>query len=318
MRSSVVLPAPLRPAMVSRSRRSSLSETPLSSGAPEMSLRRSEAISTAMSNSAYERAGRIARVRRLQGFFCCRRESRMRIPRTRGAVSGVLLVVLGAWGALVPFIGPSFNLTIGPDSTFHMTSGRLWLSLVPGVVAALGGLMLLFSANRATAILGAQLGLAAGAWFVVGPTLSQLWSSAPGALGQAGYPAGDEGRRVLESIAYFYGVGAAIMGFAGLALGRLTLRSARDVELATAAAAPAPAAAATAPRTGRFDRPTVRDDDPVAEPAAVGAPAATTTRDEGFVRGPVDRAEERTAATTAAPSTTVRRRRGGLLGRFRS
>src|SRR3954453_967874 len=250
MRSSVVLPAPLRPAIVSRSRRSSLSETPLSRGAPAMSLRRSEAISTAMSNSAYGRAGRIARVRRLQGFFCCREEQEMRIPRTRGAVSGVLLVVLGAWGALVPFIGPSFDLTIGPDSTFHMTSGRLWLSLVPGVVAALGGLMLLFRANRAAAILGAQLGPAAGAWFVVGPTLSQLWSSAPGALGQAGYPAGDEGRRVLESIAYFYGVGAAIMGFAGLALGRLTLRSARDVELATAAAP-----ATSRPRTGRFDRP---------------------------------------------------------------
>src|SRR3954454_5781188 len=203
-----------------------------------VAIRRREARSAGCGGrgvSRRERAGRIARVRRLQGFFCCREESRMRIPRTRGAVSGVLLVVLGAWGALVPFIGPSFNLTIGPDSTFHMTSGRLWLSLVPGVVAALGGLMLLFSGNRAPAILGAQLGLAAGAWFVVGPVLSQLWSSPPGALGQAGYPAGDEGRRVLESIAYFYGVGAAIMGFAGLALGRLTLRAARDVELTSAA-----------------------------------------------------------------------------------
>src|SRR3954447_6485535 len=202
----------------------------------------------------------MARVRRMQDVSADK-EREMRIPRTRGAISGVLLVVLGAWGALVPFIGPSFDLTIGPDSTFHMTSGRLWLSLVPGVVAAIGGLMLLFSANRATAILGAQLGLAAGAWFVVGPTLSQLWSSAPGALGQAGYPAGDEGRRVLESIAYFYGVGAAIMGFAGLALGRLTLRSARDIE-----PAPAAAPATGRPRTGRFDRPAVRDDDRVAEP----------------------------------------------------
>src|SRR3954447_20126424 len=110
----------------------------------------------------------------------------MRIPRTRGAISGLLIVVLGAWGAIVPFIGPSFNLTIGPDSTFHMTSGRLWLSLVPGGVAALGGRVLLFSANRATAVLGARLGLAAGASFVGGPVLSQLWSSAPGALGQAG------------------------------------------------------------------------------------------------------------------------------------
>src|SRR3954447_23301738 len=48
MRSSVVLPAPLRPAIVMRSRRSSLNETPRSSGSPAMSLARSEAIRTAM------------------------------------------------------------------------------------------------------------------------------------------------------------------------------------------------------------------------------------------------------------------------------
>src|SRR3954452_1158781 len=226
----------------------------------------------------------MARVRRLQ-HVSAQKEREMRIPRSRGAISGVLLVALGAWGAIVPFIGPSFNVTIGPDTTFDMTQGRLWLSLLPGVVAALGGLMLLFSANRATAILGAQMALAAGVWFIVGPTLSQLWSDAPGALGQAGYAAGDEGRRVLEAMAYFYGVGAAITAFAALALGRLTLRSARDVELAEGAAAAPPAR-----RTGRFARD--RDRAPVAEPAAVGATAAP--RDEGMVRGPVDREREAT------------------------
>ena len=76
----------------------------------------------------------------------------MRIPRSRGAVSGLLLVILGAWGALAPLIGPSFNLTIGPDTTFDMTAGRFWLSVLPGVVVALGGLMTLLSANRATAV----------------------------------------------------------------------------------------------------------------------------------------------------------------------
>src|SRR3954471_13793590 len=151
----------------------------------------------------------------------------MRIPRTGGAISGLLIVALGAWSAIVPFIGPSFNLTIGPDATFHMTDGRLWLSLLPGVVAVVGGLLVLFSTHRAQAILGAQLALAAGVWFVIGPVLSQLWSSAPGALGQAGFAAGDEGRRALEAIAYFYGVGAAITALAGVALGRPALRSAR-------------------------------------------------------------------------------------------
>jgi hypothetical protein len=31
------------------------------------------------------------------------------VSRTRGATSGILLVILGAWGALVPFIGPTFG-----------------------------------------------------------------------------------------------------------------------------------------------------------------------------------------------------------------
>jgi hypothetical protein len=214
----------------------------------------------------------------------------MRIPRTRGAISGLLIVVLGAWGAIVPFVGPSFDLTIGPDATFHMTDGRLWLSLIPGVVAVVGGLMLLFSANRASAILGAQLALAAGVWFVVGPVISQLWSSAPGALGQAGFAAGDEGRRVLEAMAYFFGVGAAITALAGVALGRLTLRAARDVEVATAAEEPAPRV-----RTGRFDRepaPVEPEPEPEREPVTAGAAPATTT-------------------------TRGTRRRGGLVGRFR-
>ena len=46
MRSSVVLPAPLRPDRVIRSRRSSLNEMPRSSGEPAMSLARSEAMTT--------------------------------------------------------------------------------------------------------------------------------------------------------------------------------------------------------------------------------------------------------------------------------
>ena len=48
IRSSVVLPEPLRPDSVIRSRRSSLNEIPRSSGSPAMSLPRSDAITTAM------------------------------------------------------------------------------------------------------------------------------------------------------------------------------------------------------------------------------------------------------------------------------
>ena len=56
MRISVVLPAPFGPASASRSRRSSLNETPSKSRLPANSLRRLEAITTAMSPWSHGRA----------------------------------------------------------------------------------------------------------------------------------------------------------------------------------------------------------------------------------------------------------------------
>lgn len=225
----------------------------------------------------------------------------MRIPRSRGAVSGLLLVVLGAVGALAPFIGPAIGLTIGPHQSFHMTAGRFWLSLLPGVVVFIGGLMTLTSGNRAGAVLGAQLALAGGIWFLVGPTLSHLWSSQNGALGQAGFPAGREARQTLEVLVYFYGIGAAITALAGVALGRLTVRSVRDVEYAAAYAGDGVVADRPA-RTGRFVRGRDRVPARNREPVAVGA----GTRDEGTVRGPADRIHDDVTLSPQRDEGTVR------------
>ena len=67
------------------------------------------------------------------------RGSRMRMPRSRGAASGIFLVVLGAWGALIPFIGPYFDFAFTPNQSWVWTMGRGWLEVLPGAVAALGG-----------------------------------------------------------------------------------------------------------------------------------------------------------------------------------
>ena len=58
----------------------------------------------------------------------------LRVPRTRGVLSGVLLILLGAWGALIPFIGPYFHFAYTPDTAWTYTAGRLWLEILPGVV----------------------------------------------------------------------------------------------------------------------------------------------------------------------------------------
>jgi hypothetical protein len=180
----------------------------------------------------------------------------VRIPRTRGAVSGLILTVLGIWGTLIPLIGPSFNLAVGPDKTFDFTTGRLLLEIAPGVATIIGGLILLTTANRASAVFAAWLAMAGGVWFAIGPVMSMLWNHG---VMQTGTPIGTgTGHRVLDWLLLFYGLGAAIIAFSGIAAGRLSVRTARDIQYAEAAAAER-GAAAPARGTGRFGRDRDRD-----------------------------------------------------------
>jgi len=164
--------------------------------------------------------------------------SMLRIPRSRGALSGALLIVLGAWGGLVPFIGPYFHYAYTPSSAWSYTSGRLWLEIVPAAGAVAGGLILLVSASRPAALLGAWLAAVSGAWFGVGGLLGPIWR---GHQVSAGTPVGGAITRSLEQIGFFTGLGLAMVFVAAVALGRLTVIAARDTR-AAAAATPPPAA----------------------------------------------------------------------------
>jgi hypothetical protein len=152
----------------------------------------------------------------------------VQVPRSRGAVSGLLLIALGAWGALVPLVGPAFGFGLSPDQSWHWTAARFWLQVLPGAVTLLGGVLLLLAANRITISLGAWLGVAGGAWFVVGTDLADLLG-----IGSPGTPMGhSKGLRALESLACFAGLGAAILFVSAAAVGRLSVRSVRDVRAA--------------------------------------------------------------------------------------
>ena len=120
----------------------------------------------------------------------------LRVPRSRGALSGVKLVVLGACGALISFLGPRCT-----------PPARLWLEIVPGVAAAAGGLILLGSANRAFAAFGTWVAALAGV-FIIGPTLSTLWVSS--GLPQVGSPVGGTLGRAVALIGFFTGLGSSL------------------------------------------------------------------------------------------------------------
>jgi hypothetical protein len=162
------------------------------------------------------------------------------VPRTRGVGCGLLLMLLGAWGALIPLVGPYFHYAYTPDTAWTFTTGRVWLEIVPGAATFLGGLILLASASRPVAMVGAWLAALAGAWFAVGTVLSPLWAVTRTLA--AGSPVGHTTLiRQFEHLGFFTGLGVVIVFVAALALGRLSVIGIRDAALTDRRAATEPA-----------------------------------------------------------------------------
>jgi hypothetical protein len=204
------------------------------------------------------------------------RPARSGMPRSRGAVSGLLLVILGAWGALIPFISPHFNFAYTPDQDWAWSTARGWLELLPGTAAMLGGLLLIIAGSRFTAMVGAWLAALAGAWFVVGGQLAPVLG-----IGSAGDPIAvtDRKRAVLE-ISYFSGLGVLIAFVAGVALARTAVRLARDVQPLQPMQPGAPMPAARPYYSGLEEPP--RDVSP--EALTTPAPSAEEPKSRGWRR----------------------------------
>jgi hypothetical protein len=197
-----------------------------------------------------------------------------------------VILIAGLWGGLAPFIGPYFHFTLGPDKAWTWTSGRLWLNVIPGAVAVLAGLILLGAGPRLSGRLGALLAIAAGAWFAVGPTVSEFWH-AGGAQGVAN---GAKGTRIFEMLTFHTGLGVLIATVGGYALPGMLLARRRRVAETEAAAG---AAAAAAPGRRR-----------VAErEAAPAAPGAYGTRESAAA--PAEAPAERDVAPADAPNRTA-------------
>ena len=150
----------------------------------------------------------------------------MRIARSTGAASGLLVALLGLWGALIPFVGPYFDYSFGTNTTWHYTTDRLVLSILPGAAAVVGGLLMVRAASRAAGALGGWLALLAGAWFTTGPAFSRLWEHGGSQAGPIGPPLFGNTRQALELIGYFYGLGALIIALAAFGVGRFASRPA--------------------------------------------------------------------------------------------
>jgi len=154
----------------------------------------------------------------------------LQMRRSRGAFSGFLLMLLGLWGALIPFVGPYFHYAYTPDKAWIYNTGRLWLELLPGAAVFVGGFLLMIARGRHIALFGALLAAAAGAWFTLGPVLSPLWNQH---VAMGGSPASATVyMRIMEQLGFFTALGVVIVFVAAMALGRIASVTSgiRDVE----------------------------------------------------------------------------------------
>jgi hypothetical protein len=206
-------------------------------------------------------------------------------------VTGVLLIILGAWGGLVPFVGPYFHYAYTPDKAWGYTSGRLYLSIVPGAAALVGGLLAVLASHRAVGLVGTLLAALGGAWFILGVPIIALavksGSISPGSplTGTLGSLSSTT-RVFLEQLGFFTGTGVLIVFLAALALGRFSVVSVRDAALAdegaglslASDAAAFPGGGENAPEPGTF--PATTGELPVVGSQYSATEQATTTQEE--------------------------------------
>ena len=155
------------------------------------------------------------------------------IPRSRGGICGVILILLGLWGGLAPFVGPYFHFGFTPDATWHYDSGRLYYSIIPGGAALVGGVLVILTRNRGVGIAGGLLGTLGGAWFVAGSGFVTYVLKKSISPGITIVPAGAQPlRSYLETISLFSGLGILLLVAGAIAIGRFSMVGAKDVAMA--------------------------------------------------------------------------------------
>ena len=131
---------------------------------------------------------------------------------------GLLITLIGAWVIVAALIGPSFNFGFFSDKSWEWSTKQWELQLIPGMVAVIGGLLLM-TPSRGTGSLGALLAFLAGGWLIVCPVLYPIWAS-----GTAN-TFGSDSMKALRWVGHFYAPGGFLLYFAGYAHGLFARRT---------------------------------------------------------------------------------------------
>ncbi|HEV2361979.1 MAG TPA: hypothetical protein VGS21_09780 [Acidimicrobiales bacterium] len=93
------------------------------------------------------------------------------LPYISLEIAGVLTLLVGAWAAVVAFIGPEFSFSADGTGSWHWSLTHAVLFVVPGAIAFLAGLITVMGApgdRRAVLALAGIAAVLCGAWLVVG------------------------------------------------------------------------------------------------------------------------------------------------------
>jgi hypothetical protein len=124
-------------------------------------------------------------------------------------------MLVGAWGAIAVFVGPTFGYRPTSYNAWDWTTQNWLLHLIPGAVGFVAGVMVIEETRRrkvgsgGSVSLPALLLMAAGIWFVVGPAIWPTFESGPAFA--TGVSAGESALNVIGS-SFGPGLLLAILG----------------------------------------------------------------------------------------------------------
>jgi len=145
--------------------------------------------------------------------------ARQMMPRPSLGVAGFLIFLLGAWGGIVPFIGPTFGYSADSAGSWHWDLAHALLSVVPGAAACVVGLLIMMGVTKMShlAVTGSAglLAVIAGAWFVIGAVAWPVLYTVP-----SFFAPGTALTELEYFIGYFGGAGCLLIALGAFVLGR--------------------------------------------------------------------------------------------------
>ncbi|HEX4864524.1 MAG TPA: hypothetical protein VFV02_10650, partial [Acidimicrobiales bacterium] len=211
---------------------------------------------------------------------------------------GLWTLLLAAWGGISVFVGPLFGYRPTSTNAWDWTMQNWLLHLVPGAVGVFAGLVMLATigargAGRRSGLgLASLLTVAAGAWFVIGPSAYHWFESAA-----AFAPTASARRDFLNQLGSNLGPGVLLAVLGGMALKagfanpKVVLE--RDEEAAPAGAGAVPAGAVANPaRAGGGPDAEATSASPPATARSDAAPGTSPAASESTIEDRAPRARE--------------------------